>query len=219
MIITTTIDAMTTVAMIITKITPTTDVTTAATTNAVTAVSVQKVVPTLTSKSAEICLSMAGAKRLVTRGLSWFRPGPYVQQWCPRGTILCCTVVLAEGSYKHGGREAGPLGPRGLIVAECQYCGEGSERVSVLSVAPPAARGLPPLFIGQGEAVHNHATLFFDSDSHASDTSMGPCRWAVSVCVVFCEFVCVIWERKWVFPQLFRGPLGLSPTVAPEPLR
>jgi hypothetical protein len=65
---------------------------------------VQKVVPTLTSKSAEIYLSMAGAKQLVTRGLSWFRPGPYDQQWCPRGTVLCCTVVLAEGGYKQGGR-------------------------------------------------------------------------------------------------------------------
>jgi hypothetical protein len=66
--------------------------------------SVRKVVPTLTSKSAEIYLSMAGAKQLVTRGLSWFRPGPYVQQWCARGTILRCTVVLAEGGYKRGGR-------------------------------------------------------------------------------------------------------------------
>jgi hypothetical protein len=58
-------------------------------------VSVRKVVSTLTSKSAEIYLSMAGAKQLATQGLSWFRPGPYVQQWCARGTILCCTVVLA----------------------------------------------------------------------------------------------------------------------------
>jgi hypothetical protein len=40
--------------------------------------SVRKVVPTLTSKSAEIYLSMVGAKQLVSRGLSWFRPGPYV---------------------------------------------------------------------------------------------------------------------------------------------
>jgi hypothetical protein len=66
--------------------------------------SVQKVVPTLTSKSAEIYLSMADARQLVTRGLSWFRLGPYVQQWCARGTILRCTVVLAEGGYKQGGR-------------------------------------------------------------------------------------------------------------------
>jgi hypothetical protein len=40
----------------------------------------RKVVPTLTSKSVEIYLSMADAKQLVTRDLSWFRPGPYVQQ-------------------------------------------------------------------------------------------------------------------------------------------
>jgi hypothetical protein len=66
--------------------------------------SVRKVVPTLTSKSAEIYLSMAGAKQLVTRGLSWFRPRPYVQQWCARDTVLCCTVMLAEGSYNRGGR-------------------------------------------------------------------------------------------------------------------
>jgi hypothetical protein len=65
---------------------------------------VRKVVPTLTSKSTEIYLSMVGAKQLVTQGLSWFRPGLYIQQWCARGTILRCTVVLAEGSYKRGGR-------------------------------------------------------------------------------------------------------------------
>jgi hypothetical protein len=40
--------------------------------------SVRKVVPTLTSKSTEIYLSMAGGKQLVTQGLSWFQPGPYV---------------------------------------------------------------------------------------------------------------------------------------------
>jgi hypothetical protein len=62
--------------------------------------SVRKVVPTLTSKSAKIYLSMVGAKQLVTRDLSWFRSGSYVQQWCARGTVLRCTVVLAVGSYK-----------------------------------------------------------------------------------------------------------------------
>jgi hypothetical protein len=50
-----------------------------------------------------IYLLMAGAKQLVTLGLSWSRPGPYVQQWCARGIVLRCTVVLAEGSYKQGG--------------------------------------------------------------------------------------------------------------------
>jgi hypothetical protein len=40
---------------------------------------VRKVVPTLTSRSAEIYLSMAGAEQLVTLDLSWFRTGLYVQ--------------------------------------------------------------------------------------------------------------------------------------------
>jgi hypothetical protein len=70
-------------------------------------VSVRKLVLTLTSKSAKIYLSMVGAKQLVTRGLSWFRPGPYVQQVCARGTVLRCTVVPVEGRYKQGGRGGG----------------------------------------------------------------------------------------------------------------
>jgi hypothetical protein len=77
-------------------------------------VSVRKVVPTLTSKSTEIYLSMASAKQPVTRGLSWFRPRPYVQQRCARGTILHCTVVLAEGATSEAGEEAGSPGPRGF---------------------------------------------------------------------------------------------------------
>jgi hypothetical protein len=77
---------------------------------------VRKVVPTLTSKSAEIYLSMAGAKQLGDIDLSWFRPGLYVQQWCARGTVLCCTVVLAEGATSEAGEEVGPPGPRGLLI-------------------------------------------------------------------------------------------------------
>jgi hypothetical protein len=73
--------------------------------------SIRKVIPTLTSTSAEIYLSMVGAKQLVTRGLSWFRLGPYVQQWCARGTVLHCTVALAEGATSKVGEEAGPPGP------------------------------------------------------------------------------------------------------------
>jgi hypothetical protein len=33
----------------------------------------------------------------MTLGLSWFRPGPYVQQLCSRGTVLLRTMVLIEG--------------------------------------------------------------------------------------------------------------------------
>jgi hypothetical protein len=55
--------------------------------------------------SAEICLSMAGAKQLRTLGLSWFRPGPYVQQWCAWGTVLLALWCSYRGGYKRGGRE------------------------------------------------------------------------------------------------------------------
>jgi hypothetical protein len=40
---------------------------------------------------------MVGAKQLRTLGLSWFRPGPYVQQGCARGTILLRTGVPVVG--------------------------------------------------------------------------------------------------------------------------
>jgi hypothetical protein len=53
--------------------------------------SVRKVVPTLTSKSVEIYLSMAGAKKLVTQILSWFRLGSYVQQ-----LMATCVKVLSN---------------------------------------------------------------------------------------------------------------------------
>jgi hypothetical protein len=77
---------------------------------------VRKVDPTLNSKSAEIYLSMAGAKQLDDTDLSWFRPRPYVQQWCARGTVLRRTVVLEEGggATSETGEEAGPPGPRGF---------------------------------------------------------------------------------------------------------
>jgi hypothetical protein len=40
---------------------------------------------------------MVGAKQLETLGLSWFRPGPYVQQGRARGTVLLCTGVAVVG--------------------------------------------------------------------------------------------------------------------------
>jgi hypothetical protein len=68
--------------------------------------------------------------------------------------------VLAEGSYKQGGRGGGAFRSLRLIEAKCQYRGEGGERVSVLAVVPPTAGGLPPPFISQGEAAYNRAALF-----------------------------------------------------------
>jgi hypothetical protein len=54
--------------------------------------------------SAEICLSMVGAKKLRTLGLSWFQLEPYVQQGCARGTVLLRTGVPVEG-WLQGRRE------------------------------------------------------------------------------------------------------------------
>jgi hypothetical protein len=120
-----------------------------------------KVVPTLTSKSTEIYLLMAGAKQLVTRGLSWFRSGPYVQQWCARGTILRCNVVLAEGSYERGGRGGrASRSLRVLIEAKCQYRGEGGRHVSECYPSSPCGQGTAHPFIGQGEAIYRRAALF-----------------------------------------------------------
>jgi hypothetical protein len=99
--------------------------------------SVWKVVPPLTSKSAEICLSMAGAKQLATRGLSWFRPGPYVQQWCAQGTVLCCTVVVAEGSYKRGGRGGSASRSPRFDWGKVPISWRRQWAWSVLSVGPP----------------------------------------------------------------------------------
>jgi hypothetical protein len=65
-------------------------------------VSGRKVVPTLTSKSAKIYLSMAGVEQHNDTGLSLTRVypgsgrGPYIQQGCAQGAVLRCTVVLAE---------------------------------------------------------------------------------------------------------------------------
>jgi hypothetical protein len=112
---------------------------------------VWKVVPTLTSKSAEIYLSMAGAKQLVTRGLSWFQPGPYDQQWCARGTILRCTVVLTEGGYKRGRRRGrASRSQRFFDGGKCQYRGDGRKRVGEYYLSSPRGQGTAPPFIGQG---------------------------------------------------------------------
>jgi hypothetical protein len=87
--------------------------------------SVRNVVPTLTVLSAEICLSMVGAKQLKTLGLSWFRPGSYVQQGCARGTILLCTGVPVVGRLQaRWERRCGLQVPRGVIEASANIVGK-----------------------------------------------------------------------------------------------
>jgi hypothetical protein len=60
--------------------------------------SVRKVVPTLTSKSAEIYLSMDGAKQHNDTGLSWFQSWAIRPAGVRSDVVLRCTVVLVEGS-------------------------------------------------------------------------------------------------------------------------
>jgi hypothetical protein len=72
---------------------------------------------------------MVGAKQLRTLGLSWFQPGPYVQQRCARGTILLCTVVPVVGWLQaKWERRRGLQVPRGVIEASVNIVGKtGSE--------------------------------------------------------------------------------------------
>jgi hypothetical protein len=81
--------------------------------------------------SAEICLSMVGAKQLRTLGLSWFRPGPYVQQGCARGTLLLRTGVPVEGWLQaRRERRRGLQVPRDVIEVSANIVGKNGERVS-----------------------------------------------------------------------------------------
>jgi hypothetical protein len=61
---------------------------------------------------------MVGAKQLRTLGLSWFRPGPYVQQGCARGTVLLRTGVPVEGWLQaRRDRRSGLEVPKDMIEA------------------------------------------------------------------------------------------------------
>jgi hypothetical protein len=73
---------------------------------------------------------MVGAKQLRTLALSWFRPGPYVQQGCARGTILLHTGVPVVGWLQaRRERRRGLQVPRGVIEASANIVGK-AERVS-----------------------------------------------------------------------------------------
>jgi hypothetical protein len=68
---------------------------------------------------------MVGAKQLSTLGLSWFRPGPYVQQGCARGTVLLRTRVSVEGRLQaRRERRRGLEVPRGVIEASANIVGK-----------------------------------------------------------------------------------------------
>jgi hypothetical protein len=87
---------------------------------------------------------MVGAKQLKTLGLSWFRPGPYVQQGCARGTVLLCTGVPVVGRLQaRRERRRGLQVPSGVIEVSANIVGKtGSVCVSSFS----QRRGLPSFY-------------------------------------------------------------------------
>jgi hypothetical protein len=88
---------------------------------------------------------MVGAKQLKTLGLSWFRPGPYIQQGCARGTVLLYTGVPVVGRLQaRRERKRGLQVPSGVIEASANIVGELRSVWVVLRLIvppPPAARG------------------------------------------------------------------------------
>jgi hypothetical protein len=101
---------------------------------------------------------MVSAKQLRTLGLSWFRPGPYVQQGCAQGTILLCTGVPVVGRLQtRRERRRGPQVPSGVIEASANIVGEtGSVRTiatrsPVSGLLSPCGEGDHLPFIDQGE--------------------------------------------------------------------
>jgi hypothetical protein len=97
--------------------------------------------------SAEICLSMVGAKKLRTLGLSWFRLGPYVQQGCARGTVLLRTGVPVEGWLQvRRERRRGLQVPRDVIEASANIVGKTeSVRLTATCCLMPLRGGVASL--------------------------------------------------------------------------
>jgi hypothetical protein len=95
---------------------------------------------------------MVGAKLLRTLGLSWFRPGLYVQQRCARGTILLCTGVHVVGRLQaERERRRGLQVPKGVIEASANIVGKtGSEPYVSCLFSVPRGEGDHLPFIDQG---------------------------------------------------------------------
>jgi hypothetical protein len=90
---------------------------------------------------------MVGAKQLKILGLSWFRPGPYVQQGRARGTVLPCTGVPVVGRLQaRRERRRGLQVPSGVIEASANIEGMTG---SVCRLIHGEGDHLP--FIDQGE--------------------------------------------------------------------
>jgi hypothetical protein len=103
--------------------------------------SVRKVVPTLTSRSAGIYLSMAGAKQLVTLGLSWFR----LEAVRPAGVCSGHYIALHRGACR-GGLQAKRERRSGLQVPEVLI--EASANIVVRAESEQVSAVRRPLRLG-----------------------------------------------------------------------
>jgi hypothetical protein len=90
---------------------------------------------------------MVDAKQQMTQGLSWFRPrGPYVQQWCARGTILLGTGVLVVGQVQaRWEKKRGFQVPGEWLEMLWESKRVSAQCVVFLRIRPPAAGGSLPL--------------------------------------------------------------------------
>jgi hypothetical protein len=112
---------------------------------------------------AEVYPSMVDAKQSETQSFILVpAEGPYVQQWCARGTILLNTGVpvvgrlLARRERKRGSQVPGGVAEDivGELENKCVVC--CVQTCLLCSVSVPCGRGVRPPFIDQGES-ESHA--------------------------------------------------------------
>jgi hypothetical protein len=95
---------------------------------------------------------MVGAKQLKTLGLSWFRPGSYVQHGRARGTVFLCTGVPVVGRLQaRRERRRGLQVPSGVIEASANVAGVTRGVCVFRSCDVPCGEGDHLPFIDQGE--------------------------------------------------------------------
>jgi hypothetical protein len=95
---------------------------------------------------------MVGAKQLKTLGLFWFRPRPYVQQGCARGTVLLGTGVPVVGRLQaRRERRRNLQVPSGVIEVSANIVGKTGS-VCVVSPVSLCGEGDHLPFIDQGES-------------------------------------------------------------------
>jgi hypothetical protein len=113
--------------------------------------SVRKVVLTPTSTSADIYLSMAGAKQLVDTGFILVLAGAvHPAGVCSRHCIALHRDACRGALQARWERRRSLQVPEVLIEAKCQYRGEGGKRASECCPSSPCGQGTAPPFIGQG---------------------------------------------------------------------